>query len=97
MELSLLVPGDISERLHLIFVLLCFRLYAVLGCTQLDSIEYLELDTTVGRADSWEMLPPLTCARHLPGVGYLDTSIYVCGGSDDNWTAYSTVEMFDTR
>ena len=73
------------------------HLYAVLGCTQLDSTECLELDPASGLADSWLSLPGLSCPRHLPGVTSLDTSIYVCGGSDDNWTAHSTVEALDTR
>ena len=45
-----------------------FRLYAVLGCTQLDSIEYLELDPTAGEASSWQHLSPLSVPRHLPGL-----------------------------
>ena len=39
------------------------RLYAVLGCTQLDSTEALDL-----ASDTWVSLPSLGCPRHLPGV-----------------------------
>ena len=55
-------------------------------------MEYLEL----GENNDWQQMSPLTCARHLPGVGALDSRIYVCGGSDDTWTAFSTVEVLDT-
>ena len=41
------------------------RLYAVLGCTQLDSTEALELGPA---SESWASLPSLACPRHLPGV-----------------------------
>ena len=41
------------------------RLYAVLGCTQLDSTEALELGSA---SESWVSLPSLACPRHLPGV-----------------------------
>ena len=31
-------------------------------------------------------------------VGALGTKIYVCGGTDDSWTAHATVEVgFSTR
>ena len=39
------------------------RLYAVLGCTQLDSTEALDL-----ASETWVSLPSLGCPRHLPGV-----------------------------
>ena len=70
------------------------RLYSVLGCTQLDSVEWVELGDD---SAPWTPAAPLRCPRHLPGVASLDTAIYVCGGSDDNWTAHSTVEVLDTR
>ena len=70
------------------------RLYSVLGCTQLDSAEWVELGDD---SAPWTPASPLRCPRHLPGVASLDTAIYVCGGSDDNWTAHSTVEVLDTR
>ena len=73
------------------------RLYAVAGCTQLDSLEYLELEPEEGRAAAWELGPRLSCPRHLPGVGRLGTDIYVCGGSDDGWGAHHTVERLDTN
>ena len=83
------------------------RLYAVAGCTQLDSLEYLDLDldldldTEQGRANranrAWQLGPAMSCPRHLPGVGRLETDIYVCGGSDDNWGAHHTVEKLDTN
>ena len=41
------------------------KLYAVLGCTQLDSTEALELGAP---SASWVSLPSLACPRHLPGV-----------------------------
>ena len=41
------------------------RLYAVLGCTQLDSTEVLDLEAASG---AWASLPRLGCPRHLPGV-----------------------------
>ena len=41
------------------------RLYAVLGCTQLDSTEALELGPA---SETWVSLPSLGCPRHLPGV-----------------------------
>ena len=60
-------------------------------------MEYLELDPSKGEANTWQQVTPLSCARHLPGVAAIDNMIYVCGGSDDNWTAFSTVERLDTR
>ena len=41
------------------------RLYAVLGCTQLDSTEALNLGPA---SETWVSLPSLGCPRHLPGV-----------------------------
>ena len=41
------------------------RLYAVLGCTQLDSTEALDLGPA---SETWVSLPSLGCPRHLPGV-----------------------------
>ena len=72
------------------------RLYAVAGCTQLDSVEFLQLDQEQGEAASWQAGPPMASPRHLPGVASLGLHIYVCGGSDDNWGAHHTVERLDT-
>ena len=33
----------------------------------------------------------------MPGVGACKDKIYVVGGTDDHWTAQSTVELFDTN
>ena len=78
-------------------VLIGSRLYAVAGCGQLDSVEYLELDSTQGVANSWQLMASMNIPRHLPGVGALHRSIYVCGGTDDSWAAFSTAEMLDTE
>ena len=32
----------------------------------------------------------------MPGVGSYKDKIFVVGGTDDSWTAQSSVEMFDT-
>ena len=73
------------------------RLYAVAGCGQLDSVEFLELDSSQGVADSWQLVSPMASPRHMPGVGVLDSNIYVCGGTDDSWTAFATVEALSTE
>ena len=78
-------------------VLIGSRLYAVAGCGQLDSVEYIELDSNQGVADSWQLTAAMNIPRHLPGVGALHRSIYVCGGTDDSWSAFSTVEVLDTE
>ena len=41
------------------------RLYAVAGCGQLDSVEYLEL----GAGEGWQPVCQLARPRHMPGVG----------------------------
>ena len=78
-------------------VLVGSRLYAVAGCGQLDSLEYLELDSSQGVADSWQLMPAMNIPRHMPGIGNLNRRIYVCGGTDDSWAAFSTVETFNTE
>ena len=72
------------------------RLYSVAGCGLLDSIEMLELSDT-GSAHQWQGLQPMSHPRHLPGVGYMGNKIYVVGGTDDNWQAFATVEMYNTE
>jgi len=89
------------------------RLYAVAGCGQLDSVEYLELESfpvggqpgppgqggppsQYGEGSQWQSVCPMAHPRHLPGVGALGAKIYVCGGTDDSWTAHATVEALDT-
>merc|ERR1719481_52306 len=32
----------------------------------------------------------------MPGVGSMGCHIYVCGGTDDSWSAFSTVEALNT-
>ena len=62
------------------------RLYAVAGCGQLDSVEYLELEPGGGQpspgrlsqqaegpveTSHWQSACPMAHARHLPGVRWL--------------------------
>ena len=58
------------------------RLYAVAGCGQLDSVEYLDLESAAtegGRqpaenanveSSHWQLACPMAHPRHLPGVRY---------------------------
>ena len=78
-------------------VLVGSRLYAVAGCGQLDSVEYLELDSSKEMADSWHLVPAMNIPRHMPGIGSLHTTVYVCGGTDDSWSAFATVEALKTE
>ena len=44
----------------------------------------LELERPEG---GWRELVHMQFGRHMPGVGALHANIFVCGGSDDAWTA----------
>ena len=90
------LPDMLEVRWYHGALTLAGRLYAVAGCTQLNSLEYLELEPQQGRENTWQLGPPMSSPRHLPGVGGLGSDIYVCGGSDDNWGAHHTVERLDT-
>ena len=78
-------------------VLVGSRLYAVAGCGQLDSVEYLELDSSKEVVDSWQLVQAMNIPRHMPGIGTLHSTVFVCGGTDDSWSAFATVEALDTE
>ncbi|XP_023321674.1 kelch-like protein 5 isoform X2 [Eurytemora carolleeae] len=90
-----LVGGRNKVRWYHGAVVINTKLYAVAGCGQLNTIEVLYL--TEGSAMRWKQLPNLDYPRHMPGVGACKDKIYVVGGTDEHWTAQSTVEMFDTN
>ena len=68
----------------ILFLVTGCRLYAVAGCGQLDSVEYLELESGGGQpspagsrfeqpggheeVSNWQPCCPMACPRHLPGV-----------------------------
>ena len=74
------------------------KLYAIAGCSDLHSVERLELDRNKEESNGWIQMGPMFFPRHVPGIGALGSKIYVCGGTNDDWTeAFSTVEMLDTE
>ena len=80
---TILFPCQTRVRPSKFLVTGC-RLYAVAGCGQLDSVEYLELESGGGQpspagsrfeqpgghveASNWQPACPMACPRHLPGV-----------------------------
>ena len=53
--------------------------------------QVLELDRP---GSEWQRLVSMEFPRHMPGVGVLQGTIVVCGGSDDSWTAQAQTDPY---